>query len=280
MQALSRYNKGFKFLLFVIDIFSKFLWVIPVKDKSGPIIKQAFQDIFQESKPRKPEKIQTDKGKEFFNKPVHDLFEKEHIHHFASNSDKKAAIVERVIRTIKSRIWTYFTAHQSRNYIEKIKDFVQSYNKSYHRSIGMAPIQVTQNKENRIWQRLYGDGGFAQTEKKTSKLEANDKVRINDVKGQFEKGYIPNWSEEHFLIEKPIPGKKRQYKIKDYGGEDIKGSWYKEELQKIRENKYLIEKIIRKRKLDDGTKEILVKWKGWPVKFNSWIPEDDTYKIE
>ena len=103
-------------------------------------------------------------------------------------------------------------------------------------------------------------------------------VRISRVKGEFEKGYMPNWSEEHFNVTgiNANPGLKTVDKLADKSGEYLSGSWYKEELQPISHNEYRIEKILRKRKSTEGDgKEALVKWKGWPSKFNTWIPESD-----
>ena len=91
---------------------------------------------------------------------------------------------------------------------------------------------------------------------------------------------MPNWSEEHFLVESDKSNPRTVYKLTDTGGEEMKGSWYPEEVQQISKNRYLIEKILRKRKSKDGTKEVLVKWKGWPTKFNTWIPETDLEHVD
>ena len=104
-------------------------------------------------------------------------------------------------------------------------------------------------------------------------------VRVSKVKGVFDKGYIPNWSEEHFLVESQRSNPRKVFKLSDKGGEEIKGSWYPEEVQLIDKNRYLIEKVIRKR-TSKGVKELLVKWKGWPAKFNTWVPESDLERIQ
>jgi len=109
MQSLASSNSGYKYILTVIDIFSKFAWAIPIKSKSSKDMVPAFETLFKKSAPRKPERLQTDAGKEFLNKDVQALFKQKHIHHFFSASDNKAAVVERFNRTLKTRIWTYFT---------------------------------------------------------------------------------------------------------------------------------------------------------------------------
>ena len=272
MQALSRNNGGMRYILTVIDVFSKKAWGIPVKSKSAKDMVEGFKQLLREAVPRKPKRLQTDKGKEFLNKPVQDLLKKEDIDHFTSNSDKKAAVVERFNRTIKSRIWTYLTAHQSRRYIDILPKLLASYNNTYHRSIGRAPNQVRKQDENEIWVRLYGDGSKG----RKSEVRKGQMVRISNVKGIFEKGYLPNWREEHFLVETDRDNPRRVYKLADTGGEEMKGSWYPEEIQPITKNKYLIEKVLRKRKNSQGELELFVKWKGWPRKFNTWIPQSDT----
>ena len=275
MQALSRKNGGHRYILTVIDVFSKKAWAIPVKSKSAKDILEAFKQLFREAAPRKPARLQTDAGKEFLNKDVLGLMKKEGIHHFVSRSDKKAAVVERFNRTIKSRIWTYFTAHQTRRYIDILPKLLESYNNSYHRSIGRAPNEVRKKDENEIWVRLYGDGSKG----RKTELRKGQMVRISNIKGAFEKGYLPNWSEEHFLVESDKDNPRRVYKLTDTGGEEMKGSWYPEEVQPITKNRYLVEKVLRKRKNREGETELFVKWQGWPRKFNTWIPQADTEHV-
>ena len=120
----------------VIDIFSKGAWAIPIKNKSGKEMLTGFQQLFKEAHPRKPARLQTDAGKEFLNKEVQGFLKREGVHHCTSNSDQKAAVVERFNRTLKSRIWTYFTAHQTRRYLDILPKILEAYNNTYHRSIG------------------------------------------------------------------------------------------------------------------------------------------------
>ena len=257
----------------VIDVFSKKAWAIPIKNKSGKEMLAAFQHLFKLTHPRKPERLQTDAGKEFMNKDVQGYLKAEGVHHFVSNSDQKAAVVERFNRTLKSRMWTYFTAHQTHHYLDILPKLLDSYNNTYHRSIGRAPNKVRKEDENAIWVRLYGDGGARVDVRKRSKK--GQMVRVSKVKGAFEKGYIPNWSEEHFLVQSDKRNPRTVYKLTDKEGEELKGSWYPEEVQEISTNKYLVEKVLRRRTDAQGEKEVLVKWKGWPKKFNTWIPASD-----
>ena len=119
------------------------------------------------------------------------------MHHFVSNSDQKAAVVERLNRTLKSRIWTYFTAHQKRHYLEILPRIVDCNNNTFHRTIGRAPNQVRKKDENEMWVRFYGDGD-KEHRPKMAEAKKGQMVRISKINGAFDKGYIPNWSEEHF----------------------------------------------------------------------------------
>ena len=133
--------------------------------------------------------------------------------------------------------------------------------------------------EDRLWVRLFGDGDTHLKPPIAEKAmaRASSKIAI------FDKGYMPNWTKEHFTVSKAVPprrGTKRQvYKLVEYNDEDVKGSWNPEEIQEISDNQYRIEKVLRKRILPDGTKEIFVRWEGWPGKFNTWINETDPYDV-
>ena len=272
MQGLSRQNAGVRYLLTVIDVFSKYAWVIPIKDKSGKEMLNAFKQLFAKAAPRKPKRLQTDKGKEFLNSDVKQYLREQEVELFQTFSDQKAAVVERFNRTLKTRIWTYFSAKNTKRYLDVLEEIVKAYNNSSHRSIGMAPSQVTKKDEDLIWFRMYGDG--TRRPPKLS-MTPGQAVRVSRVKGAFDKGYLPNWTEQHYRLEGTSAGDRRVYKLQNIRGEPIDGTYYTEEIQPIGQNEYRIEKILKRRTLANGTKEALIKWKGWSDKFNTWIPTDD-----
>ena len=109
MQGISRQNGGMSYLLTVIDVFSKFAWAVPVHSKDAKAITSAFDKVLMAAHSRHLQRLQTDKGKEFFNSDFLALMKRNGIHHFASESEQKAAVVERCNRTIKTRIWTYLS---------------------------------------------------------------------------------------------------------------------------------------------------------------------------
>ena len=127
MQAFSKLNRGIKYLLAVIDVFSKYGWLIPLKDTTGKSIASALETIFKE---RKPEKMWVDKGKEFYNKDVKDLIDL-----YSTENEEKSSVVERWIRTMKEKMWKYFSANSTNVYINVLPDLVREYNNTRHSSI-------------------------------------------------------------------------------------------------------------------------------------------------
>lgn len=274
MQTLAKENGGMRYILTVIDVFSKYAWAIPIKDKGAKTMVAAFEELFRRAGARVPERLQTDKGTEFLCAPVQRLLRAKDVHHFVSQSDKKAAVVERFNRTLKTRLWTYFTAKRTQRYVDVLQSFVDSYNGSVHRMIRMAPKDVRRKHETEIWRRLYGDG--VGTSSRSDGVKAGELVRISRWKGNFEKGYLPNWSKETFHVAGVKRHPRTMYEVRDKEGEAIKGGFYAPEVQRVQFGEYVIERVIRRRRNpDDGTRECLVKWEGWPDAYNSWVPESE-----
>ena len=202
----------------------------------------------------------------------------EEIQLYNTYNETKASVVERVIRTLKTRMWRYFTAKKTMRYIDVLPDLVDSYNRSKHRSIQKKPINVTQNNEREVWHTLYGKRENEETVK--YKFEIGDQVRISKMKRTFEKGYLPNFSKEIFTISQHIPRQPPVYKLKDYDQEELSGTFYNEELQKVikEDDVYEVEKILKKRGKGKN-REVFVKWLGYPAKFNSWVPASQVKDI-
>ena len=190
-------------------------------------------------------------------------------------------MVERFNRTLKTRMFAYFTEKRTRKYIDILEGLVDSYNNSIHRSIGMKPSKVTNKDEPRLWHKMYGQNAqrVVPNEKKTATKEGST-VRISKVKTSFDKGYLPNWSKELFAVTKRMSrAPKSLYKLKDYADEDITGTFYPEEIQKVKDKGvYEIERILKTKFDENGKKQLFVKWLGWPAKFNSWITESNIKK--
>jgi hypothetical protein len=274
MSKFSKFNEGFKFLLTCIDVFSKYAWVIPLQNKQADTVLNGFKEIMLDK--RSPIKIQTDKGTEFINRKFKKYLTANNIHLYSVNSELKASVVERFNRTIKEKMFRYFTFKNNYEYVDILKALVGAYNNSYHRTIKMTPNDVTVEKES-----------FIQAEMNKSleekvikiKLTIGDKVRISKFKNMFAKGYTPNWTQEVFTVDQVIPRYPPVYRIKDLNEELIEGVFYEDELQKVikEDDVYKIDQILKRRK-KKGLSEIFISWKGYPANFNSWIKESAIIK--
>jgi len=272
LSGLARYNKNFKYLLTVIDTLSKYAWAIPLKTKTGNELVSAFSKLLRTSK-RVPEKLRSDKGGEFINKKFQKFLKTKNIHFFTSNNEVKAAIVERFNRTLKTKMWKYFSERNTLSYMPILKKLLHSYNNTWHRSIKRKPIDVNEENASDVWQTLYSRGTTSANKDIKFKFNVGDKVRISKTKMVFEKGYLPNWTTEIFIIKRRIKGNPPVYLITDEEGETILGTFYEPELQKvsIKQNKiYKIERILGE-KGKGKKKSYFIKWEGYPSKFNSWV---------
>lgn len=270
LTSLSSHNDSYRYLLTCIDVFSRFAWAVPLRTKSAREVTSAFeQNILNQ---RKCRMLQTDKGTEFYNDTFQNMLSKHSIHHYSSeNDDIKAALVERFNRTLKERLYRYFTRTNSKRYLDVLEDVVFSYNNTYHRSIGMSPSQVSRENERLVAARLYPQK--AKTYK--WKFDVNDVVRIIKSRQRFQKGYLAKWSEEMFVVVGKHPTDPVTYSIRDMADQAIKGRFYDEELQKVvkpSDDFYIVEKIVKTRRRN-GRIQYLVKWRGYPESCNSWTDE-------
>ena len=271
MIKYSKQNKNYKYILTVIDFFSKYSWCYPLKTKKSEEIINPFNDIFKKSK-RKPKLIQSDEGTEFTNNVTQTFFKNNNITWYHTfNRDIKCSICERYNRTILNKIYKNFTLNNNTIWINDLDKLVNKYNNSYHRSIKMKPILASKkSNENYVRNNLYN---FKYTNKKP-KFSIDDRVRVSLLKNTFEKSYISNWSQEIFIIDNIKTSNVHYYFLKDLQGEKIDGMFYEQELLKTKQNDlYIIEKIIKK----VGNKYLL-KWKNYPDKFNSYVNQNDIVK--
>ena len=225
MKLISQFNKGFRFLLCVIDIFSRYVWVIPLKDKKGVSIVNAFQKILDDSK-RKPNEIWVDKGSEFYNNSFKKwLQDNNNIVIYSTNNEGKSAVAGRVIRTINFILNLQIHDSNIKNvFIGKLDDIVKEYNNTFHTSIKMKPVNVKDNTYIDFKKEIND---------KYPKFKVGYHVRISEYKNIFAKGYMPNLSEEIFVIKKnTVPW---TYVINDLNGEEIIGTFYEQELQGTRQ---------------------------------------------
>ena len=278
VQKLKKHNKGVNYLLTVIDVFSKYAWILPLKQKTGPLTAKALATLFKTSK-RTPQKLQTDDGKEFYNKHVTAVLKDHNVHHFSTAGDTKASVVERFNRTFKQRLYRYMTTYNTPSYLSSLAALVDGYNASFHRSVGMAPKEVNDDNAREVWERLYGSKNRKKKKKKKKAvLKAGDKVRLNEKHRAFKKGYLPAWTEEVFVVSKVnLDGNVATYKVSEWDDTPIKGTFYEEDLQKVTttdDDLFRIYSIVKRKK-----DKVLVRWKGWPSKYDSWINKKDLVSL-
>ncbi|XP_067668348.1 uncharacterized protein [Haliotis asinina] len=287
LLAYQKENQGYRYLLCVIDVFSKMAWVQPMKSKTGTTLIEAFQRILKQAEGRVPSMLQTDKGTEFVNKPFQAFLKKQDIHFYTSqNPETKASVVERFQRTLKNRMWRYFTQHGTRHYLKALPQLMHAYNHRIHRTIGQRPVDVhphnpydeiqvldhmERQKEERQKQRQQKQ---KHRQHQHSLLLPGTRVRLNKTKGTFDKGYLPNWTSELFTVDRVVKGRVPPvYRVKDDHGEVLQGNFYPEELQPIQktDDVYKVDQVLKRRRRQKKD-EVLVRWSGYPASFDSWIP--------
>ena len=225
MQSLSRKNKDIKYLLCVIDLYSKYAFVIPLKDKKGISIINAFNKIIKQYN-RKPNKIWEDQGGEFYNNIFKKWLSDNDIILYSTYNEGKSVVAERFIRTLKSKLYKHMTAIGKNVYYDSLDDVVNKYNNTKHSTIKMKPIDVRDNNNKKAYINEHNE--------KRSRLKVGDRVRISQFKNIFAKGYTPNWSKEIFIVDKINDTVPYTYNLKDLNDEEIVGSFYNLELQKTK----------------------------------------------
>lgn len=268
VQKYASFNKGYKYILVVIDTLSKYVWVKPLKSKEKVCVTFAMQHILAEST-QTPKNLQTDLGKEFYNDSFKQLMKKYKINHYSTYSVKKAAIVERVIRTLKSRLFKLFSLCGRYEWLGKnLNSVVQCYNNTIHRITKFKPVDV--NNRNQMLVRTNIIKSQKHNTLKRPKFRVGDHVRISKYKGDFYKGYTPNWSTEIFTITKINHTNPPTYHIEDRKNHSILGSFYEYELQRTMfPDLYLIEKVLKRK----GNR-LFVKWLGLSNEENSWVEKN------
>ena len=214
-QSLSKKDKGIKYLLCAIDLFSKYTFVVPLKDKKGISIVNAFNKIIKQSN-RKPNKIWVDRGSEFYNRDFKRWLSNNDIIMYSTYNEGKSVVAERFIRTLKNKLYKHMTATGKNVYYNVLDDIVNVYNNTKHNTIKMKPKDVKYDNK-----RVYID----EHNKKGARYNVGDRVRTSHFKNIFAKGYTPNWSREIFIINKINDTVPYTYNLKDLNDGEIIGSF-------------------------------------------------------
>lgn len=265
-------NNSYRYILMVIDVFSKRAWAMPLKNKTGEEVTNAMTSIFTSNPTHIPRNLHTDEGKEFYNQCFQRLMKKYAINHYSTYSKMKASIVERFNRTFLNKLWPKFNLQGSHKWLHLLQPIIKEYNSTVHRTIKMRPIDVNEKNEQHLLNTVYKQNNDIDIVNKTKiKFRVNDYVRISKYKSLFEKGYTPNWSTELFRITRILPTNPVTFRLVDLNDNEIKGGFYEYELQQTKlTDVYLVEKVIRRK----GNK-LFVKWLGFDDSHSSWIDAKD-----
>ena len=286
VSNIAKFNDGVNYLLMVIDIFSKYLFVQPLRSKNAKDVLGAFDRISRE---RAPHIVYTDKGGELNNKLFKSYLRKRNITYFTTqNENIKVSPVERVIRTFRNKMHKLFQRTRNYRYLEHLQDLTDSYNATPHRSLPrhMSPSEVNKENESMVWDHMYNKHRDniprSRISKQKFKYKVGDLVRLAYNKYTFQRDYQQKWTSEIFKISERLM---RQgipvYRVTDYSDDAIIGTFYEQELQQVHKDEdalWIVEKIIRKRSRK-GIEECLVKYEGWPDKYNSWVKKSDIKTI-
>jgi len=278
LTDLSAYNDDVKYLLTVIDTFTRFAFIEPLKEKKSKIVLTAFKKIIDPLE-EKPYTVVCDKGNEFINREFKNYCNLLNIKLITPQSNIHASFIERFNRTIQNIIRKYLTEFQTNRYIDELQNMVKSYNTRYHRMINMSPFEA----ENNEYAELYINNLISQKEIKIPrtkpKFKIGDKVRIALQRNTFTRGYQQQASNEIFTIH-DINLKTRHplYYLQAANGENIQGGFYDFELALTSLDLFRIERIIRRRRYR-GQNQVLVKWLGYGDEFNEWLNENELENI-
>ena len=276
MRALSDENDNCNYILMIVDVMSKYGWARPLLSKSGKALKEALDDVFKQG--ILPNKIWADQGTEFYNKDVKAFLKKHKVSLYSTGNPEKSSVVERWNRTMKTWLWKYFTANGTHRYIDVLQALVKKYNSTKHRSTKLTPVEARKPSNYlQLFRNLYLEKVKQLSklyEGKVPKFKVGDKVRLAVLKDTFEKAYIINYTDKIYTIKEIKKTLPFTYIVEDDKGNVHKGSFYEQDLQKTRVDRFRVEKIL-KWKFINGRKYGLVKWMDYDDSYNSWEPAEE-----
>ncbi len=252
-------NEPFKYLLTVIDVYSRYAYARPLKSKKATEVEKAFQDIFDELE-RKPEKLYVDQGSEFYNKTFLSFLKKNDIEIYSTYGPHKASIIERFNRTLKEMMFKKLLIQMNWHWVQMVPSLIKEYNNRPHKGIQKeTPLDV-------YFENVELEDEVQPRNVHPPKFKVGDRVRIAYYRAPFDKGYYPKWGYEIFTIISVKNTNPYTYVLEDYKGEIVKGSFYENELLKTKQKKdiYLVEKVLKVNKNKKGQPtSYLVKWLGY-----------------
>ena len=299
VRNISKYNQNYKYILVLQDVFLRFIFTAPLKNKTASEIINGLKSILKQG--RQPQLFRTDKGSEFKNRFLTAFLKERGIHQIFTENETKSNFAEPQIQNLQNRLTRMFMYNQSYQYLKQLPDITKAINNTPTRPLeNMAPSTVNKSNEDEVRLREYlvrtktkinkrskstkkeGKMKVKKTKRSPYQFKVNDKVRITQEKTKFMREYSQKWTGEIFIVTRrfrrhgvPV------YKLKDFSNMALTGSYYSQELQKIEHTTdiWKVNKILKKRKNARGETELLVSWHQWPSKFDSWIKQSDLQEV-
>lgn len=264
-------NDGYLYLFATIDVFSKYAWVYKLKNKECKTVMECFKDLLTKCG-KKPQRIQTDRGNEFVCKNFKKFLKEKNIHHYVSFSDRKCPVIERFNLTIQMLLYKIIDQNNTLRWIDHIDTAMKIYLNRKHRTIGMSPTAAELPKnESIVRQNLYKYFFQKRNTYQKPKYKVGDTVRVWKYRRNFQRGYDAKFTTEHFTISKVLTNLPVvRYKIKDFNGDEILGSYFQEELVPYNEPE-LYKTIVLDKKGRGKNEMFLIKYLGWDDKYNRWV---------
>jgi len=287
-------NDGYRYVLICIDIFSRYLWARPCKTKYGAEISAELIDILSEG--RKPLTIRTDSGREMTNATLQNqVYKALNIKHFSTSNELQANYAERVIKTIKSKLFRIMRKNRKYRYIDSLENVVTGYNRTVHTSTGYAPESVTKDNEEEVRISEYlirtkkenaipriVKNKYAAAKVKPYKFKINDSVRITKTRNNFDRFYDENWTGEVFTVIKRFRSQNiNKYQLADKKDDELQGTFYETEMQKINYDpgaEFQVKEVLETIKEKGKPDKVKVSWHDWPKKFDQIIPKSNLTK--
>lgn len=272
LTKLSKFNKGYKFFLLGINVFSRKIFTFPLKTKTSKEVSEATLKLIKNAK-TSFKHIFTDGGLEFFSKTFKNLVLKPlKINHYTTKSGKKAAHAERYIKTVKTLLYRVMDLYGTNNWIDILKPITDYVNNQKHSRLGFIPGKIKKKDEKQLL-KIY------QTPRPIStniRFKINDQVRISNPPKLFRRAFNPYWSAELYKIHAINKKHPVVYELKDFRGNILPRKYYQQELQKTAaKDCFLVEKVIKRK-----GKKVFVKYLGYDSSFNEWVDEENFFEEE
>ena len=266
MVRYSKDNDGITYLLSVLDTFSRFLWISPLKDRKGKTVSDAFETILNNIN-ENVLYICSDKGIEYKSLDWKNLMTRYNIKHYFSTTGS-CNLVERIHRYLKSKIMKYMVKHNTFRYIDVLDKLVSSYNRTIHSTTNKKPIDVNTNNQYDIY--MHVKNNQKKIKKKSFLFALGDNVKISLKRTIYDREQTLRWTREYFQVARRYRNQSvNLYKLRDCTNEVMFGSFYENELQKYKVNPkkmFYVDKILKR----EGNKS-LVTFQDFPEKCKEWV---------